>query len=813
MDFQIYSQVFDNIHDIVLIVSRDGKIEYGNNAAVNFYGYDFEVLCGLSVFDIRVQDSKTRVIEQINEAAESGIEFEAIHRKKDGTMRNVLVKSSFMVHKDSKTVISIVHDMTEARINAEKASFFDASLDIAEEAIIATDTEFCINIWSKGAEKRLGYCYEDVIGKKIDFMLPGNRIDEMNIIKEMLKIGKRINRIETSRIHKDGHIVDLSVEYAPMISINNLITGYIAVYSDITLQKMLKKEIVEYQQRAALAIESGKVYVMDLDIIRRSVFVNSMLELHLGYPRGTVTSSYDSWLRLIVEADYNRLASAYQQIHHNGDFRCEFRFKCADGSSRWFNVKSRIDPYDMSGNSSRLIGVIENIDDTKRIELELKQKNNELKELSDAAQNANRVKNAFLANMSHEIRTPLNGIVTVTQLLEKSPLNDEQQKLLNMLGSSADSLRRIINDILDISRAENNRVDIDRTRFSLRHLMDQLYNKMQQQANGKNIEAGYYFDQQLDYDFIGDLGKLTQILEKLISNALKFTDSGYVSLRAKALSIDETDVLIEFSVKDTGIGIGEAFKSQIFEIFSQEDSSYEKSFGGTGLGLALSKQYAVAMGGDITFESIKGDAADSGSTFYFKCRFTIATSALLEIDAASVHTPTSMYTYTYIPAMALPQLPANTIAADGLEIEIFHSDILEQSGKYDIGMYTSSIFEPRTILSVDDNLINQNVMEYVIEGTGHKYLHAFDGEEALRLIESEKIDLILLDIQLPKMSGYELSRKLKGRSETKHIPIIAMTAYSHTEDMEKCIAAGMEAYIIKPIDINHLAELINKHLL
>jgi CheY-like chemotaxis protein len=358
----------------------------------------------------------------------------------------------------------------------------------------------------------------------------------------------------------------------------------------------------------------------------------------------------------------------------------------------------------------------------------------------------------------------MNGVIATIQLLQSSNLSDEQRKYVNLLKNSADDLVAIIDSLLDIAKLESGKIELSREAFDLRETVNSIYNNFLIAANQKGLEAGCYLDPNINYDVIGDELRLRQILTNLLSNAVKFTDKGFISFRTKLISSDGYQQKIVFSVKDTGIGIDESYKPFIFQSFSQGDLSKKKKYKGTGLGLAISKQLAELMDGDIHFESEVG----KGSTFYFTCT-----------------------------------LKKQRNLADH-EIVKSSTETKEERRQ---------ITSEKVVLCVEDDLINQEIMESIIIKKGYKYLAAYDGNEALEKLKESRVDLILMDIQLPGLNGYELTKIIRDMEYSKRsIPIIAMTAYAMHEDRDKCIEAGMDDYISKPIDIEKLYSILDAYL-
>ena len=504
----------------------------------------------------------------------------------------------------------------------------------------------------------------------------------------------------------------------------------------------------------------GSVHLSKFDDKFSKIYLNDEIEKLTGYPKEDYLQNKIYFIDLVYPEDLNSLKNkAEELIKEREKIHLIYRITHKDGHHVW--VEEFGEPIFKNDKIEYIVGIF--IDITQRIEAE------EAIKAKNYAESANRAKSEFLANMSHEIRTPLNGIIGFTELLMNTNLEDIQKKYMNTINQSANSLMEVINDILDFSKIESGKVELNIEKHNLLDLASQVVDLIQYEANSKNLEINSVIGNEVPAYIWIDYIRLKQVLINLLSNSVKFTQKGSINLSISVLEkINNETIKLKFSVKDTGIGIKKDKQLKIFEAFSQEDSSISKKFGGTGLGLTISNQLLGLMKSRLELVS----EMEKGSEFSF----------ILEVKYSNITSETEK-------SIDIPEnnTPNNNIITE----------------------------ENKTIFIVEDNQINMLLAKTLIKRIlpNAEIIELENGKVALEKIKDVLPDLILMDIQMPEMNGYDATVEIRKLPNTKHIPIIALTAGTVMGEKEKCIEYGMNDYIPKPIDKELLKRIIEENLI
>lgn len=530
--------------------------------------------------------------------------------------------------------------------------------------------------------------------------------------------------------------------------------------SNLTPEERLRK--VEARYQSLVEQMPAVTFMASFENGLSEVYVSPHIETLLGYTAKEWINNPILWYLRLHPADRTRWTAEFSRtVSWAEHFKGDYRFLAKDGRVVWIHGEAKV-VRDTMGRPSFVQGI--GYDITERKEMEL-----EMAEAKSTAEAASRMKSEFLANMSHEIRTPLNGVIGMIDLLLMTSLNPEQHNFAETLRLSSESLLGVVSDILDFSKIEAGKLNLEIIDFNLQEAIDNIMDLLGTQANNKGLKLVALIKPDVPTHVRGDPGRLRQVINNLVGNAIKFTAQGEVTLTVSVLMDVISDVVLLFEIRDTGIGITGEAQAKLFEAFNQADGSTTRKYGGTGLGLAISKKLIQLMNGKIGVESTPG----KGSTFWFHVELGKQTG---QLDPAETS-------------------PPQALASDSL---------LKQYQK---------VPEKKElkILLAEDNKVNQMVAINLLKKLGYSATLAVNGVEVLKALNEAPYDLILMDCQMPEMDGYEATRHIRAGQWTQP-RIVAMTANVMKGDDELCRAAGMDDYISKPVRIEKLREVIERWL-
>ncbi|MBN9383918.1 MAG: PAS domain S-box protein [Chitinophagaceae bacterium] len=912
-EMEQYRKLFLLSNDLICLVGPEGNFRKVNPAFTMLLGWQSSYILQTSVFDLIHPDDIEASVNELKKLNEGLITVNFVNRFKKNSGTYAWLEWTAAADPATGSIFAIGRDITERRklemdlaitrenMQRSRKLLEDVLESASEVSIIAADPSGLITVFNKGAEKMLGYKAEEMVGKQTPVIFHSaeeieQRGGELSEIYGRPVSGNEVFVIEASNtgaerrewtyIKKDGTRITVSLVVTAMKDMADEIIGYLGIATDITAKKKTEELLMHQQAMLSAFVDNAPAAVAMFDnLLRFIAYSNRWL---LDYK----LEGKELYGRSIYEV-FPDVSEEFKQIHQRSlqgsvEKNDEFLWR-REGSDRDRYLRWEVRPwYQYDGSIGGIMILTEDITEkaTQREELRL---------AKSLAEQASVAKSEFLANMSHEIRTPLNGIIGFTDLVLKTDLTETQSQYLTLVHQSAGTLLNIINDILDFSKIEAGKLELDIQQSDVFEISSQVSDIVKYQAQSKGLEMLYNVSPELPRFIWTDPVRLKQVLVNLLSNAVKFTEKGEVELKIVPLTeMTREEINIRFSVRDTGIGIRPGRQHNIFEAFSQEDSSITKKYGGTGLGLTISNKLLALMNSRLQLESTPG----KGSVFFFDIAFKAAHGeALVKKELDKIKRALIVDDNENNRIIVRQMLLLKDINADEAKNGFEALQILSGGQEYDVILmdyhmpiidgletirkirqmfsdrtvvqpimllYSSSddekviraceelkveqrLIKPvkmqelyhslsrlhrkekgapvkqgaggqlpmagaSTILLVEDNNVNMLLAKTILKRIipGARIIEAGNGEEALTVFDKEMPDLVLMDIQMPKMNGYEAARRIRDLYPSKKLPIIALTAGNMVGEREKCLASGMDDFLSKPFIEDALLKILKK---
>jgi PAS domain S-box-containing protein len=652
-----------------------------------------------------------------------------------------------------KSMARLAADMLDKRermrVKASKLEMLDMAeamsgvghwrLDVATNRVTWSDQVYHVHGLDPGA-------FDPNLGSAIDAYHPEDRETIATVVRRAIEDGEPYD-VRLKLLRPDGDTRLVRTKGSPQRDDAGRVTVLFGVFQDITEQEAALARARQNERRYRLLADNMADVLARVKPDGHSNYISPAAEAIIGYSRaemfGTTAQTY------VLEEDRPIFMGAMAEVLETGENRrVQYRVRRKSGESIW--VETQLQRVENSRGEGEVIIVIRDISDRKILE-------DDLMAARDRAEAAARAKSEFLANMSHELRTPLTSVVGFAGLLGQSrTLGDEERRYVERIAAGSEALLAVINDILDYSKLEAGAVELDPHRFDPLALAQAGVELMEGQCRSKGLDLRLETDLDMPEGLIGDSARLRQVLLNFLSNAVKFTASGGVTVSASCEPGTDGRVWLSMSVKDTGVGVSDEQVEQLFDRFTQADASTTRTFGGTGLGLAISRQLVEMMGGEIGAFGRPGE----GSTFWFQVPLPLA-------------------------------------------------DAGEERG----GVEAVAAVGAARILMADDAPANRELVSVLLGGMGLTVDTVENGAEAVEAVRQEAYDLVLMDVHMPVMDGLDAARAIRALGGAAgRIPIIALTANVGREQVQTCLEAGMNGHLAKPIDVSHMARTLSQWL-
>ena len=891
-----YRSILGSIEEGYYEVDLKGRMTFFNDSLPSFLGYPPEELLGMDYRVYLAPETAKYIYRQFNKVFRTGRPINGLAcviRHKNGQLSWVEESVSLIYDREGKAVgfRGIVQDVTEIK-KAEEAlreseERYRLLLTASPDAITVYDPDGNVIYVNPAFEDIYGWTLDEIRGRRIDFVPEHEKEITIAAIKGVLD-GQGPKVFETQRLTKTGERLFVDLTSAPLRDGDGNLKGLIVIHRDVTERHNAAQKLVESETRYRTLFEQANDAIFLSDADDRIIDANRHTCTMLGYTREELLGMSIPDLQA-PEVRGSPGTVATKEVEQYGGKPFEAVDLHKDGTRIPIEVST-------SQLSDKLfLCIVRDITDRKQFEEKLKFAKSE-------AEKANHAKSEFLANMSHEIRTPMNAVVGMSELLMTTRLNAKQREYAEAIADSSNALLVVLNDILDYSKIQAGKLNLELESFDLRAMVEQVGQMLAFRAQKKNVEILVNYPLDIPGRFVGDATRIRQVLHNLAGNAVKFTENGHVLLSVMMTKKAEGTCDLVFSISDTGIGIAPDQLSIIFDQFSQADESTTRKYGGTGLGLSISQQLVNMMGGSIHVES----EVDVGSTFTFDLTLScakeqepftglekeLAKIRVLVVDdndinleiaagylrlkgiasdttgsaeealrklrqAKSAGDPFEMVLVDY----RMPGMDGNELARLIKNDEELKDTVLVLLSSFmpgdDLGPETRRLFaaslskplrvsqffetlktawrnrhkplidhadmpvqiEPphvvfdARVLIVEDNVMNQRVAFEILHRLGCRADLAGNGRDAFKLVKEQHYEIIFMDLHMPIMDGFEATRAIREWEAGKsHVPIVAMTAMAMAGDRERCLEAGMDEYISKPVNSSAVRSVLSKFL-
>lgn len=705
------------------------------------------------LFDIPFHTKLSETFYQVKEDGKPR-EYEYSYEVK-GKIRHFIAKLRKIGSITPSRVSIVVEDITHRKsieLLQEQQSLFLNKL-IAHLPIgvfvKSVKNKLTYTLWNKELEELFDLKEHEVLGRTDqEVFKDSDEIAHYLATDDLVLQDKEPVLIQKLSINKGNKQIFARTFKIPLLDAEGNVESILGILENITDVVRSQQNLEIAEKRWNYALSGSRDAVWDVNLLTEETFFSPVFSEMLGYK--AYETLHEKWEDLVHPDDLPRSWNLFVD-HLEGKthfYECEYRLRKKDGSYFWVLDRGKVAETDADGNPTRIIGTFSNIDYRKRLE-------EEYKIALQKAEEASKAKSLFLSTMSHEIRTPMNGVIGIINLLLQEQPKPEQLDNLNALKYAADNLLFLLNDILDFSKIDAGKIDIEESSFDLYSLLQQSLKSFLGNARDKGLNLELKASDNFPKALLGDSLRLNQIFNNLISNAIKFTHKGNIRVEAVTEKRSADSIQIQFSVSDTGIGIDESYLPHLFEHFTQASSDTTRKYGGTGLGLAICQRLVSILGGTLEVSSKK----DEGTRFWFSLPF-----------------------------------------------KIDHNRVEE---KAKVGQPQVSAYPGMQLLLVEDNQMNVFVARKFLARWEIQVDVAENGREALLAVQRKRYDLILMDLQMPEMDGFESAARM--RKAGLQTPIFALTANVNSDARSKVHESGMNDYISKPFNPEELFEKIGQH--